>query len=1856
MVEHADRLELTMQRAGRAHDEALADAQRLQRQVDNLNDELHRERQRSAEAATAQERIASDRSAQSSDFQKALIDNDGLRAELRSTQQELQSSRSTANELRNILREAELDHQDLERALASAIARATDVGAELDATKADAQAMSGELHEARVRAASVEAQASEELQSAAEHIASLERAISELKRQVADTQAPSRVAALLDAAALSSSRAHAGEVTAARDELAVLLDQTNDQLRACMAQLRQAKVDTIAAVDDAVRDARLRCTQLEREQEQARSELARTSQALQRAQGQVAKLEESLGFLTHRQAQYEAGHGIAGAAAEARQLQLALAERDSEIARLSANAGEQWDRYDSLLEVARRLAIEAGAGEDVDVFGLYPLPGVRASVASTWEGLRAANSELARQNEELEAQRGKLLRQLRVHASNAGEEALVHYGLSAEHMAAVNEFAEALRSGRADLPLTDRSATLQAELRQAQATIRGLRSELAEASLSVEDRVSAAAAAASRASLASAARVDTEASAAGLREALRGLREENAGLHEVVRRLRRAVAPSSRAFPDALPVPLLTLGSDAQLSDVVELLHTAEAQRRALHPDAAPLLLGALHRLADNARDLAEWGAAQAQAATELVAAGGGGGAAVASARLAAVQAEMSLLQQLLEEQGARNAALQRQLREQVDRSATHVEAAPAKSCGGEDTGVTQALLPPPELSALRGAAAASERELARALLAKKEAEEASAAAAAELASTHTQLTDLQVLLAQYEGRPVGGGRDAPCAPAAALATRISQLHVSLRAAQATVRQQRGGLARLCGEYGIPREAVAGLDVAEEPAPAAGGEASLSAAAHAAAVAVQSASTISALRRSLRRMRAQDRASRLRVSASKRGLAVRTAQLTALLEALRQNGVDARALLKSEADIEAALGDSSSDDDTDELDVDGSDASESDHAGSGGAFCDGGSDGSGDGDEEPGPAAGDPDDRGAEKQHSATLVAVQRLRSAYEAETRRLQESAAATIRSLRQVVADRDSDLDAIRSHMSARVQDLEAQLSASGSERARLLGEAEDRLQAAVAQVKAAYADGAAGGALAVGASTSAAAAELQRRVGELEAALDARDRRLQEADAALQGAQRATAAAQERAVLSAGESDDLRVSMVLLQGSVHEKQGEAARAAARLEAAQAAARAEIEARDRKLAALSAALQTLRSEVVAAEGEHVQALAELAAETARLQRLREPQPLSEDLHPPPVAPVPPSQPARRDSTARASLEADRMGLAAEVVRLTSALSAQKAAYERAVSTSSRLRLEVGTLRQRLQVARAAGTSTEPSEPQPHPRPHSANDASHSSALPSQLAASLDTQRALRRRVEALTARVTMLQRERTEAGAREATAAGRAERLRAERDALGRRLTAQHKRQDALEAAVQDALSQLLPAETAAAHAMDLSRGLADARTAAAELEQHVSVLKAQLQEQRCRADAAALTVKALQSQASATGQTAGGSDKTSDFKPNLLPAHEHVQLTDARSRAEAALGQVASLSLQAQALTSVSEAREARLAQLSALCAVVLRGDTRLLSDTPALEALVTKVRAQPPTAGGAHKSASQPPGSQGTHFDASSVEEQHQQQHDRDLRALRAAKAEAAALRAQLRDVQERPSAAAALRRALQRAHAESASLREKLVVAEQRASSATRNRSGGGQAESDPAPDQDQHSGTAQSGGIVDPEQQISQLRERCNQLEQRLQHAVAAAARSQPSTAATTPEHRPRSKAAQANRTRQGNAEAASVTAADIGSHADHPEADSAFHTERERLFAVETRTLRAEVRRLSAENDALGEELAAFDAEFFEQLEDLKWRYARAAAKGRAFDAYVRAYPPVHGLPPDIERLPAPT
>lgn len=222
---------------------------------------------------------------------------------------------------------------------------------------------------------------------------------------------------------------------------------------------------------------------------QVSAERQRLASLTRDLQGEVARAEDEkakVADLTAQKAEVEAelseirrqldlvasDKGMGEMLQEQERLKEALRLRDADIARLTNQQALQLDSYDLLEEIARRLAEKAGVISlgsnplDLDVWALFPdTAELKSAITSTVERIKSANNELTRQNDALEEQRLKLLRQLRVHAENMGGKSLKYYGLDANQLMLVNEFAENIRSGRTELPMNDRSLELLEELR-----------------------------------------------------------------------------------------------------------------------------------------------------------------------------------------------------------------------------------------------------------------------------------------------------------------------------------------------------------------------------------------------------------------------------------------------------------------------------------------------------------------------------------------------------------------------------------------------------------------------------------------------------------------------------------------------------------------------------------------------------------------------------------------------------------------------------------------------------------------------------------------------------------------------------------------------------------------------------------------------------------------------------------------------------------------------------------------------------------------------------------------------------------------------------------------------------------------------------------------------------------------------------------------------------------------------------------------------------------------------------------------------------------------------------------------------
>ena len=156
------------------------------------------------------------------------------------------------------------------------------------------------------------------------------------------------------------------------------------------------------------------------------------------------------------------------AVAHRRQLQI----RDDQIAKLNYDisaAQSNIQKMDVALRILRR---ECGKPDDWMPAGiLLEEDGLRSS-REKW---RHKTHELEEQNEELEAQRLRLLQKLRQQSEMSAGQGTRFFGLTPDQCDIVFQYIEELRDGGTDMPLNDKSRELQHKVNQLEAEIGKLR-------------------------------------------------------------------------------------------------------------------------------------------------------------------------------------------------------------------------------------------------------------------------------------------------------------------------------------------------------------------------------------------------------------------------------------------------------------------------------------------------------------------------------------------------------------------------------------------------------------------------------------------------------------------------------------------------------------------------------------------------------------------------------------------------------------------------------------------------------------------------------------------------------------------------------------------------------------------------------------------------------------------------------------------------------------------------------------------------------------------------------------------------------------------------------------------------------------------------------------------------------------------------------------------------------------------------------------------------------------------------------------------------------------------------------------
>jgi chromosome segregation ATPase len=514
---------------------------------------------------------------------KYAAENAEMRELLKAQDEDLKQYQLAVSELKGDLQDAEDDADELREALEVAGRRLASVEGTLAEERAASARLARQLEErsgeVALKARLLEeagARAAVEAARSAAAAAAAERALGSLGAEVRALKDSTRVREMEEEAA--AVRGELARVGALNAELASHVDAHASEVEALRRELADAERTTRGAVEEAVDGERRRWADAARGAELASAALRDERARYDEAMAQKGEAESALGEARGRLAAYERGYGLEDAVSEQERLRDAVRRRDGDIARLTRTAGAQMDAYDTLMEVARRLALEAGRGAVGDVFSLYPELPLRGAIESTAERLRSVNHELQRQNDALEEQRLRLLRQLRVHAEQVGTHggeggggALRYFGLSEEQLFAVNEFAENLRDGkigRDAFPVNDRTMELLDEVRVLRVRLEESQGLVAvaqgEAARARDAAAGAASAAVTAAAADASAAKEREAGrqAALLRDAMNGLAEENKRLRERLEPLLEggsvaaALAAAGAAAADAPPLLL----------------------------------------------------------------------------------------------------------------------------------------------------------------------------------------------------------------------------------------------------------------------------------------------------------------------------------------------------------------------------------------------------------------------------------------------------------------------------------------------------------------------------------------------------------------------------------------------------------------------------------------------------------------------------------------------------------------------------------------------------------------------------------------------------------------------------------------------------------------------------------------------------------------------------------------------------------------------------------------------------------------------------------------------------------------------------------------------------------------------------------------------------------------------------------------------------------------------------------------------------------------------------------------------------------------------------------------------------
>ncbi|SPQ94121.1 Nucleoprotein TPR/MLP1 domain-containing protein [Plasmodiophora brassicae] len=206
------------------------------------------------------------------------------------------------------------------------------------------------------------------------------------------------------------------------------------------------------------------------------SELVRERERYAQLESRVQRTDRELLDAYEQIHQYEEGYGIDEAMRDQRKLKAAMILREEENSQLSAKLSVREGQLQRLADENGILRLKAGVDPSWGVSEAE----LELEHNVEKEKLNSLVEYYKEHTERLERERVELLEELRLKAVQNGESGVVYFGLSADKMHLLDQYADRLREGDTSLPETDETSRIKGQLADMSLQLEEMRNKYAE--------------------------------------------------------------------------------------------------------------------------------------------------------------------------------------------------------------------------------------------------------------------------------------------------------------------------------------------------------------------------------------------------------------------------------------------------------------------------------------------------------------------------------------------------------------------------------------------------------------------------------------------------------------------------------------------------------------------------------------------------------------------------------------------------------------------------------------------------------------------------------------------------------------------------------------------------------------------------------------------------------------------------------------------------------------------------------------------------------------------------------------------------------------------------------------------------------------------------------------------------------------------------------------------------------------------------------------------------------------------------------------------------------------------------------